>query len=132
GDRTWFRNPDDHSSDVAGYEGSWVIYLGAGLFANFWKRDQPYTLQYKCLEIFHWRNAVYQDRSGELQIDETIVDSLVQASLNNPAEVQQILQKMLRLREPPGVYVDGGCIDASCEYPRRVCPGTSDLNLPKV
>src|SRR5690606_29538404 len=44
GDRLWFRNPDAHSSNVEGYEGSWLFYLGGGLFNNFWKRDQPYTL----------------------------------------------------------------------------------------
>jgi hypothetical protein len=130
GDRTWFRNPDDHSSDVAGYEGSWVMYLGGGLFTNFWKRDKPYTMTEKCVEIFHWRNATVVDRNGELQLDETIVERLVDASLKNPDEVQRILAQMLRLREPPGVYVDGGCIDASREYPRRVCPGTADLRLP--
>lgn len=130
GDRTWFRNPDDHSSDVAGYEGSWVMYLGDGLFTNFWKRDRPYTMTDKCVEIFHWRNATVLDQNGELQLDETIVERLVDASMKNPDEVERILAQMLRLREPPGVYVDGGCIDASREYPRWVCPGTADLKLP--
>jgi len=130
GDRTWFRNPDDHSSDVTGYEGSWVLYLGGGLFTNFWKRAEPYTLTAKCLELFHWRNATYRDQAGELQIDETIVEALVRTSMNDPAEVERILKTMLRLREPKGVYVDGGCIDTSREYPRWVCPGTSDLVLP--
>lgn len=130
GDRTWFRNPDDHSSDVTGYEGSWVIYLGGGLFTNFWKADEPYTLTTKCIEIFHWRNATYRDQAGELQIDEAIVEQLVSASLNDPAEVERILKIMLRLREPQGVYVDGGCIDTSRECPRWVCQDTSDLNLP--
>src|SRR5690606_15451892 len=45
GDRLWFRNPDEPSSNVEGYEGSWVFYLGDGLFTNFWKRDQPFTLR---------------------------------------------------------------------------------------
>lgn len=131
GDRTWFRNPDDHSSDVTGYEGSWVMYLGAGLFTNLWQRDKPYTLTAKCLEIFHWRNATYRDPSGELQLDEAMVERLVQTSMRDPQEVSQILGEMLRLREPAGVYVDGGCIDASREYPRRVCRGTSNLTLPE-
>src|SRR5690606_16260938 len=55
GDRLWFRNPDGHSSNVEGYEGSWVFYLGDGLFTNFWKRDQPFTVTTKCVELFHWR-----------------------------------------------------------------------------
>ena len=130
GDRTWFRNPDDHSSDVAGYEGSWVLYLGAGQFSNFWKRAEPYTLTTKCLELFHWRNATFRDHAGELKIDETVVEQRVRASLQDPLEAARILKIMLRLREPSGVYIDGGCIDASREYPRWVCPGTSDLSLP--
>ncbi|MDD4944087.1 MAG: hypothetical protein PHQ13_11215, partial [Rhodoferax sp.] len=55
GDRTWFRNPDGVSAEASGFEGSWVMYMGGGEFTNFWKRDQPYTLEQKCLEIYHWR-----------------------------------------------------------------------------
>jgi hypothetical protein len=131
GDRTWFRNPDDHSSDVTGYEGSWVMYLGGGLFTNFWKPDRPYTLTTKCLEMYHWRNATYRDQAGELQIDETIVEKNVHDTLRDPAEVERILGIMLRHREPSGVYVDGGCIDTTREYLRWVCPGTADLVLPE-
>ena len=132
GDRLWFRNPDAHSSDVTGYEGSWVIYLGNGEFTNFWKRGQPYTLTSKCVELFHWRHATYLDDAGELRIDEQIVEQRVQASLQNEAEVEQILATMLKLREKKGVYRDGGCIDTSREYPRWVCPVTSDLRLPAL
>ncbi|MDP3709961.1 MAG: hypothetical protein Q8R56_18090 [Polaromonas sp.] len=130
GDRLWFRNPDAHSSDVSGYEGSWVFYLGGGLFTNFWKREQPYTLTAKCLELFHWRHATYRDAAGELRIDEGIVEERVKASMADPAQVAQILELMLRLREPRGVYQSGGCIDTSREYPRGVCPGSADLVLP--
>lgn len=129
GDRLWFRNPDEHSSDVTGYEGSWVLYLGGGLFSNFWKPNQPYTLTAKCLELFHWRNATYRDKTGNLRIDEKIVEQCVRASMNNPTEMEEILQKMLRFREPKGIYANGGCIDTSREYPRWVCPGTSDIVL---
>lgn len=130
GDRLWFRNPDAHSSDVSGYEGSWVFYLGGGLFTNLWKRDQPYTLTSKCLELFHWRHATYLDEEGELRIDESIVEARVKASLADPAQTTQILELMLRLREPKGVYQSGGCIDTSREHPRWVCPGSTDLVLP--
>jgi len=47
GDRTWFRNPDSHSSDASGYEGSWVFYLGDCLFTNFWKRGKTFSLTTK-------------------------------------------------------------------------------------
>lgn len=130
GDRLWFRNPDEHSSDASGYEGSWVFYLGGGLFTNFWQRDKPYTLTAKCLELFHWRHAAYRDGDGELRIDESIVEERVQASMQDPAEAGRIVREMLRYREPKGMYGNGGCIDTSREYPRWVCPGTSDLVLP--
>lgn len=132
GDRLWFRNPDAHSSDVSGYEGSWVFYLGGGLFTNFWKRDQPFTLQSKCLELYHWRHATYLDAEGELRVDEKIVEERVRDSLADPAATARILEQMMRLREPKGVYLSGGCIDTSREHPRWVCPGTTDLLLPAV
>ncbi len=130
GDRLWFRNPDENSSDVTGFEGSWVFYLGGGLFSNFWKKDQPFTLEAKCMEIFHWRHGTYRDAAGELQMDEAIVEARVRDSLSRPAEVADILGHMERLREPKGCYGNGGCIDTTREYPRWVCPGTSDLVLP--
>lgn len=130
GDRLWFRNPDAHSSDVTGYEGSWVFYLGGGLFTNFWKREQPYTLTDKCLELFHWRHATYIDAAGELQIDESVVEAGVKATRADPQETARVLELMLRLREPKGVYQSGGCIDSSREHPRWVCPGTADMVLP--
>ncbi len=130
GDRLWFRNPDEHSSDVEGFEGSWVIYLGGGLFTNFWKYDKPYSMTEKCLEIYHWRDGVYRDADGNLKMNEDIVEDRVRATLQNPAEVERILQRMLRMRDPGGIYAEGGCIDTSREYARWVCPGTSDMVLP--
>jgi len=130
GDRIWFRNPDKDSADIVGYEGSWVLYLGGGLFTNFWKSDSPYTLTSKCVEIYHWRNATRLNQAGELQMDESIVEERVRNSMNNPAEVECILKQMLRYREPLDVNTDGGCIDTTREYPRYVCPGTSDLSFP--
>lgn len=132
GDRLWFRNPDERSADVTGYEGSWVFYLGGGLFSNFWERDKPYTLTAKCLELFHWRHGVCEDAAGELQMDEGVVAERVRQSLADPGEIETILAQMLRYREPQGVYGHGGCIDTSREYPRWVCPGTADLVLPQA
>lgn len=132
GDRVWFRNPDEASSEASGYEGSWVIYLGAGLFTNFWKHDQPYTLAAKCLEIFHWRHALYLDANGDARMDEARVETLVAATLLDPAEVERILSLMQRYREPRGVYVDGGCMDTTREFARWVHPDTADLVLPPV
>ena len=129
GDRLWFRNPDEHSSDVTGYEGSWVFYLGGGLFTNFWKPDSPYTLTSKCVEIYHWRHATFRDQAGELQINEQIIEERVRSTMQDQTAVANIMKQMLRLREPKGIYVNGGCIDTSREYPRCVCPGTSDMPI---
>ena len=89
-------------------------------------------MQSKSLEIFHWRNATYYDDSGELRIDESVVQSRVQSSLRNPMELEQILRKMEQLQDPQGVYSEGGCIDPTREYPRFVQPYTSDIVLPDV
>jgi hypothetical protein len=131
GDRTWFRNPDEASADASGFEGSWVMYLGSGLFNNFWKKDCPYTLSDKCLEIYHWRHGLYKDAQGEDRIDEDKVAQLVSASMQDPDEVKRIVAVMSRYREARGVYTTaGGCIDTTREFARWVCPGTADLVLP--
>lgn len=130
GDRTWFRNPDQASSDAEGYEGSWVFYLGGGLFSNFWKRDKPFTLTSKCVEVFHWRHGLYTDAEGDARIDEQIVEAHVRDSMNDPAALERILPLMMRPREPKGVYRDGGCIDTTREYPRWIRKPTSDMALP--
>ena len=130
GDRLWFRNPDAHSSDASGYEGSWVFYLGGGLFTNFWKRGQSFTLADKCVEVFHWRHATFTDSEGELRIDEAIVEQRVAQTLADAALTAEVMRQMVRLRDPKGVYDAGGCIDTTREAPRHVCPGTTGIALP--
>lgn len=130
GDRIWFRNPDAASTEASGYEGSWVIYLGAGLFSNFWKRHQPYTLTAKCLDIYHWRHALYLDAQGQERIDEAKVEELVASAQHDAAEVARILALMQRYRDPRGVCQSGGCMDTTREFARWVHPGTTDLVLP--
>lgn len=122
GDRVWFRNPDEASSDVSGYEGSWVFYLGGGLFSNFWDPEHPYTFEGKCLEIYHWRHGLRRDASGEAYIDEDAVAHHVARSAADPIEQAQIVARMARLRDLGGIYADGGCIDRTREHPRCVCP----------
>jgi hypothetical protein len=130
GDRVWFRNPDALSSDASGYEGSWVIYLGNGLFSNFWQRDRPYSLVAKCLEIYHWRHGTYVDAAGDLRMNEAIVAAHVAETAANPAALASVVACMSRLRDTRGVYADGGCIDVSREFSRPVCPGTTGIVLP--
>ena len=130
GDRLWFRNPDEFSSNAEGYEGSWVFYLGGGLFTNFWKRDQPFTLATKGVELYHWRDATYRHADGRLLVDDDVVDERVAQTLKDPEKVEFILERMLRLRDPGGVYAEGGCIDATRECVRMLRPGTSELSFP--
>lgn len=131
GDRTWFRNPDDISGEITGYEGSWTFYLGNGVFADFWRPNQFYSLTTKCLSIYHWRNSTFRDANGELQIDESRVEAQVEKSLKDPLEMTQILTEMLRLQVPSGGH-GGGCVEPHREYVRQVCRGTSDLKLPDI
>jgi hypothetical protein len=131
GDRVWFRNPHEASADATGFEGSWVMYLGGGLFTNFWKQHQHYTLTRKCVEIYHWRHGLYVDDKGEAQIDEVRIEPMIEATLNNPAELAQVMALMTRWREPRGVYTEaGGCMDTTREFARWVRPGTADLVPP--
>lgn len=130
GDRVWFRNPDDASSNVPGYEGSWVIYLGHGQFSNFWQQQAPFDLVGKCLEIYHWRHGVYRDAAGQLKMDEEIVAQRVLQTKKDPKLTQHICQRMMRLRDPQGVYADGGCMDNTRESPRWIHPATTDISLP--
>ena len=129
GDRLWFRNPDERSSDALGYEGSWVIYMGGGLFSNFWKQERPYTLEDKCIEIFHWRDGAYEDDRHEWQMDEDKVDACVAHTQSDSARRSQVLQRMMRLRDPQGVYAEGGCLDATREQPKGVWPGHCRLQM---
>lgn len=131
GDRLWFRNPDARSSDIEGYEGSWVIYMGQGLFSNFWQRERPFTLESKCLEIFHWRDGACTDRSGQLVMDEVRVAQAVEVTRQDAVSMQTVLDGMMRLRDPQGVYAEGGCIDASREFPRSVSRHGCELVLPR-
>jgi len=131
GDRVWFRNPDRHSAQAEGYEGSWVFYLGGGLFTNFWKRDRPYTMTTKCVEIFHWRDALGARPDGAPWVDDDRVDELAARTLADPARTAEVLETMQRWREPLGIYgTGGGCIDTTRECARRVRPGSSDITLP--
>lgn len=129
GSRVWFRNPDSQSADVEGFEGSWVVYHGGGEFCNLWERAKPFTLNDKCLEIYHWRDGVFWDAKGAINMNEDIVREKVAETKKSPSEVKRIVERMMRYRDVRGVYQEGGCIDASRDVVRWVCPGTSDLAL---
>jgi hypothetical protein len=129
GCRLWFRNPDSHSADVEGFEGSWVIYLGAGEFCNLWERTKPFSMVDKCLEIYHWRHGVFYDAAGVLRMNEDIVRERVAETKKSSVETARILTVMMRYRDARGVYQEGGCIDATRDVVRWICPNTSDFVL---
>jgi hypothetical protein len=56
GDRLWFRNPDEASSDITGYEGSWVFYPAVVLIEE--RLSLPLL---KCIEIYHWRHGAVRN-----------------------------------------------------------------------
>jgi len=103
--------------------------MGGGLFSNFWKHEQPYTLEDKCIEIFHWRDGAYQDEHQEWQMDEARVEACVAATQADAAARTRVLQRMMRLRDPQGVYAEGGCLDASREQPKSVWPQRCALQV---
>lgn len=120
GDRVWFKNPDEFSSNAYGYEGSWVIYLGAGRFSNFWKRDAAYTLQDKMLEIYHWRHGASLNDQSTTLMNEAVVEEEVAMTRTDLPKKERVFELMRRYRDPAGVYDKGGCIDATREFPRQL------------
>lgn len=136
GDRVWFRNPDEASADVTGFEGSWVVYVGNGRFTDFWRPQSHYTLESKCLEIFHWRHALVTQGDGSVFVDENLVwaelDQLAASDTATQQRRADILNRMMRYRDNRGVYADGGCIDSTREFLAYMCPGTLTINLPNM
>jgi hypothetical protein len=129
GDRVWFRNPDERSADVEGFEGSWVIYLGGGRFGNFWERGRPFTLERKCVEIHHWRDCVVAGPDARPRVDEARVAHLAARTLADREALAAVLARMQRWRDPRGVYADGGCMDRTRESARWVRPDTCDIHV---
>ncbi|MCY2996410.1 MAG: hypothetical protein NTY19_52465 [Planctomycetota bacterium] len=130
GDWVWFKNPDPVSAEIPGFEGSHTIYLGGGLVPDFWSEGETSHLTMKYLRIFYWRQGVFKDAQGELQMDDVKAEDLAQQVLGDPTEVERILQEMVHLQGPRG-EVGYGCIEPTRDFQRLVCPGTADLVLPE-
>lgn len=127
GDRVWFRNPDVFSSDITGFEGSFTVYIGGGRFPNFWKRNRTETLITKCLTIYFWRDAIYQNAEGDWQVDEPHADRLVEQALRDPERVEEIVDELMQWQEPNW---QGGAMEPSRDCARFIHPGTEDFDLP--
>jgi hypothetical protein len=106
--------------------------MGGGLFSNFWQRDRPFTLESKAIEIFHWRHGAIHDKQGKLRMDESVVEQHVAQTEQDPQARSQVLARMIRMRDPQGVYAEGGCIDSTREYPRSVTSEHCQLVLPAL
>lgn len=129
GDRIWFKNPDPASAEALGFEGSWLFYMGGGVFSDFWKRNKTFTLDLKCLEIYHWRHSAYQDAEGVWRMDEKSVQEHMRKTEQDPAEHHRILCQMRKIQDGPGIYSQGGCVDATREYTRWVRPESCNIHL---
>jgi hypothetical protein len=98
GDKLWFKNMDDKSSDIAAFEGKWAIYLGNGLFADFWKTSGDITNQFTfediLIEIYNWRFCVKLDDNNEPYIDEVEVYKRIKYCKENEKEKNRIISIM--------------------------------------
>ena len=65
-------------------------------------------------------------------MDEKKVALAIEATRQDPAAMQAVLDAMMRLRDPQGVYAQGGCIDATREFPRNVSQPGCELVLPRL
>jgi hypothetical protein len=59
-----------------------------------------------------------------------VVDERVRQTLSSEDATQAVFQRMFRLRDPKGVYADGGCMDTTREAPRWVSTVDCDIVLP--
>lgn len=60
GDWVYIYNNDAGSHSKVGYEGSNSIYLGRGLFVDFYNdAAHKYTFEQKLAEVFQWRHGVF-------------------------------------------------------------------------
>jgi hypothetical protein len=43
-------------------------------------------------------------------------------TMRNPTKLKRVLERMMKMRDPKGVYADGGCLDSTREYPKQIFP----------
>lgn len=127
GDRVWFCNPHEYSTNVTGFEGSWVIYLGGGRFSNFWNFKDPTLYELKCLEMFHWRHGVEFNSEGEFWMNEPYVAEQVKKSSLDLETRQNIITQMMKQYDEESYYKNGGFVPPYREHIRLVCQTTSNI-----
>jgi hypothetical protein len=127
GDRVWFKNPDYKSSDILGYEGSWMIYLGNNKFKNFWQKENDFSLEDKLIEVYTYSICTYKDKNGNLQINDEMTYQKLEEIKKDKERYNKILSKYMRYRDPIRVYKNGGSIDRTSEKIKLVHPSTSNI-----
>jgi hypothetical protein len=60
-------------------------------------------------------------------MDERLVERLVAETRADPKAREEIFERMHRLRDPLDVYAEGGCMDATREYPKFILPPHSTM-----
>lgn len=127
GDRVWFCNPHEYSTNVTGFEGSWVIYLGGGRFSNFWNFNDPTLYEQKCLEMFHWRHGIEINREGEYWMNEPYVAEKVKKSSLDQEARKKIITQMMKQYDEESYYKNGGFVPPTRESIRLVCRPTLNI-----
>jgi hypothetical protein len=59
--------------------------------------------------------------------NEDLVKELVDETLRWEEQVQNVIDVMMRYRDPQGIYEDGGCIDLTRDTFKRVCPESGSI-----
>jgi hypothetical protein len=127
GDRVYFKNPDDKSSNILGYEGSWMIYLGNNKFKNFWQKENDFSLEDKLIESYTYSICTYIDKNGNLQMDDGMTYKKLEEIKKDKEKYNKILSRYMHYRDPYKVYKNGGSIDRTSEKVKLVHPNTSNI-----
>ncbi len=122
GERIWFKNVDDKSSDIVGFEGKWTIYLGNGFFGDFWKTsgdiNNQFTFEDVLIEIYNWRFCVKYNENKELYMDENEVNYRNKLCKENQEEKKRIIGLMNNYYG--NYFFESGCVDKTREKPKNI------------
>ena len=118
GDRVYFKNPDYKTSNILGYEGSWMIYLGNNKFKNFWQKDNDFSFEDKIIEIYTYSLSSYEDENGELQINDPLTYVKLEEIKKNKNSYDNIVYKHIQNKD---------VLDFSRLILKYVHPNTSDI-----
>lgn len=70
GDWVYIRNTDTNTQNKIGYEGSNSIYLGSGLFSDYYNdHEGGYPYDRKLDEVYQWRNGVFSRTRDQDKIE---------------------------------------------------------------